>query len=248
MTCCVWSPINVYPGAGAPKGRPCLVPRPYSDPCHLRARSSEPPSHLSCGGTSSRNGQHLVRSITELDTAATSRHLIHLMGSFHHPGRMLSFWLGQPRGPVRKLPSSSCAPLNSANLILVIPAPDRGKREGSPLHQVGVEDAFPQVAWISLGTQALRSADSNLSLWVGPDPEGLSVEASRGSMTWTLYLQRRWKEERQSHRLTRLNIVSQWSTVLSLCAHATSPLVDQAPSSPWDGDLALPWLFPQAPC
>lgn len=25
MTCCVWSPINVYPGAGAPKGRPCLA-------------------------------------------------------------------------------------------------------------------------------------------------------------------------------------------------------------------------------
>lgn len=25
MTCYVWSPINVYPGAGAPKGRPCLA-------------------------------------------------------------------------------------------------------------------------------------------------------------------------------------------------------------------------------
>lgn len=129
MTCCVWSPINVYPGAGAPKGRPCLASRPYSGPCHPGARSSEPPAQISWGGTSSRDGQHLARSITEVDTEATSRHRIHLMDTLHHPGETLSFWLGQPRDPRRTLPSSSCVPLNSANLIVVIHAPDRDERE-----------------------------------------------------------------------------------------------------------------------
>lgn len=71
MTCCVWSPINVYPGAGAPKGRPCLAPRPYSDPCHPKARNSGPPAQLSWGGTSLRDGQQLARSIIELDTAGS---------------------------------------------------------------------------------------------------------------------------------------------------------------------------------
>lgn len=41
-----------------------------------------------------------------------------------------------------------------------------------------MEDRFPQVAWE--GTQALRSADSNLNLRVVLGPEGLSVETSRG--------------------------------------------------------------------
>lgn len=42
-----------------------------------------------------------------------------------------------------------------------------------------MEDEFPQVAWED--TQALGSADSNLSLRVGLDPEGLSVEADQDS-------------------------------------------------------------------
>lgn len=125
----MWSPINVYPGAGAPKGRPCLAPRPYSDPCHPRARSSGPPAQLSWGGTSPRDGQQLARSVIELDTAVTSRHLIHLMDTLQHPGRMLSVWPRLPKDPRRTLPSSSSVPLNSANLIMIVCAPDRDKKE-----------------------------------------------------------------------------------------------------------------------
>lgn len=64
----------------------------------------------------------------ELDTAATSRHLIYLMDTLHHPGKTLSFWPELPRDPMRKLPSS-CVPPTPANLIMVITAPDRVKRE-----------------------------------------------------------------------------------------------------------------------
>lgn len=52
-----------------------------------------------------------------------------------------------------------------------------------------MENGFPQVAWE--GTQAFRSADSNLRLRVGLDPEGLSVEAGgKGGQDIGLYLQR----------------------------------------------------------
>lgn len=70
----------------------------------------------------------MARSIIELDTAATSRHLIHLMDTLHHPGRTLSFWLRLPRDP-GMLPFSFCVPLNSANLIMIICAPDRDEME-----------------------------------------------------------------------------------------------------------------------
>lgn len=67
------------------------------------------------------------------------------MDTLQHPGRTRSFWLRLPKDPRRTLPSSFSVPLCSANLITIVCAPDRDKREG-PLHQVGVENGFPQVA------------------------------------------------------------------------------------------------------
>lgn len=111
------------------------------------------------------------------------------------------------------------------------------------MHQVGVEDGFPQEAWEC--TEAPRSADSNLSLRVGPDPKGLSVEPSRVSCPG-LGVSICMEEDGQSSLPDPyLSIFPQLSPVLS----AHRPDVNQVPSSPWDEDWALPYrLLLQWPC
>lgn len=98
---------------------------------------------------------------------------------------------------------------------------------------MGVEDGFPQVAWEF--TQALRSADSNLSLRVGSDSEGPSVEPRRGpGFGVSIYVE--GGGQRSSSPDPYLSIFSQLSAVLSAHACEMSLLVVQAPSSSWDED------------
>lgn len=97
-----------------------------------------------------------------------------------------------------------------------------------------MEDGFSQVAWEF--TQALRSADSNLSLRVGPDSEGPSVEPRRGPGFGVSICVEGGGQRSSSLPDPYLSIFSQLSAVLSAHACEMSLLVVQAPSSSWDED------------